>query len=252
MKNSVELIGYYGDDLTIALSAWTSTSRDLTPEKLERVSKLVVQLWSQGHETPFEKATVHFLVNTDIASHIHLLKHRVGVSVNGESARYKELKEDKFYLPEDWKNIKSKNIYACSIDGGHTGGPNIDNWLGILKDYTEQGNYLYHQCLEELTPILGRKRAKESARFFKTYNSQIQADVSFNLRSFANFLRLRNSEKAQLEIREIAQQMQELVENIDDKPFKTAMWVIVRANELWEQQSQIVKKQLMEEFRSLS
>ena len=31
--NKVELIGYYGTDETIALSAWTSTSRDLTDEK---------------------------------------------------------------------------------------------------------------------------------------------------------------------------------------------------------------------------
>ena len=58
--------------------------------------------------------------------------------------------------------------------------------------------------------------------------------------------------KLKLEVKEVAQQMQELVENIEDKPFKTAMWIIIRANELWEQQSQIVKKQLMEEFRSLS
>lgn len=248
MKNSVELIGYYGDDLTIALSAWTSTSRDIDGEKLNRVSKLLVDLWSSGHETPFEKATVHFLVNTDIATHIHLLKHRIS-SLNGESARYKELKEDKFYLPKDWKGINAsvnKNKFTEDFIKG------FETWYQVLEGYTELGNQLYHQALADLTPVLGRKRAKESARFFKTYNSQIQADVSFNLRSFANFLRLRNSEHAQLEIRELASQMQELVENIEDKPFKTAMWIIIRANELWEQQSQIVKKQLIEEFKSLS
>ena len=62
---------------------------------------------------------------------------------------------------------------------------------------------------------LGRKRAKESARFFKTYNSQIQADIMFNMRSFANFQNLRNSEHAQVEIKDIAQQMLDLVENIE-------------------------------------
>jgi thymidylate synthase (FAD) len=219
MKNKVEILGFYGSDDIIACSAWTSTSRDLNDDKKSRIPKLINDLWSHGHETPFEKGVVHFLVDCDIASHIHLLKHRIS-SINAESARYKELKEDKYYLPKDWKEIKSKKIYACSIDGGNSGGHNIDNWLGILKDYTEQGNYLYHQCLEELTPILGRKRAKESARFFKTYNSQIQADVMFNMRSFANFLKLRNSPQSQLEIREIASQMLELVKNIDGNPFK--------------------------------
>jgi hypothetical protein len=35
--NKVELLGYYGTDLVHAQSAWTSTSRDLSEEKLERV-----------------------------------------------------------------------------------------------------------------------------------------------------------------------------------------------------------------------
>ncbi|NCW24121.1 MAG: hypothetical protein EBV84_01930, partial [Betaproteobacteria bacterium] len=31
-----------------------------------------------------------------------ILKHRIGVPVNGESARYKEIKEDKYLIPSDW------------------------------------------------------------------------------------------------------------------------------------------------------
>ena len=215
MNNTVELLGFYGSDEVIACSAWTSTSRELSEDKIKRVPALIDMLWSNGHETPFEKATVHFLVNCDIASHIHLLKHRMA-SINAESARYKELKEDKFYLPQDWKNIqvKGKGI--------------MKNWDELLKEYTEYGNQLYHQCLEDLTPILGRKRAKESARFFKTYNSQIQADVMFNMRSFANFLKLRNSEHAQVEIREIAQEMLSLVQNIEGNPFEQTIKSITK------------------------
>jgi flavin-dependent thymidylate synthase len=197
MKNTVELLGYYGSDEVIACSAWTSTSRELTDDKKARVGKLIDTLWSNGHETPFEKGIVHFLVNTDIASHIHLLKHRIS-SLNAESARYKELKEDKYYLPEDWP----------------------DAWKERLVDFNNVGNALYHECIKDLEPILGRKRAKESARFFKTYNSRIQADIMFNMRSFGNFQKLRNSEHAQVEIRDIAQQMLSLVENLWDNPFR--------------------------------
>ena len=197
MKNTVELLGYYGSDEVIACSAWTSTSRDLNEKKRERIPKLIDMLWSNGHETPFEKGSVHFLVDCDIASHIHLLKHRIS-SLNAESARYKELKENKMFIPEDWPAF----------------------WQRILEEYTEDGNRLYHKCIADLEPELGRKRAKESARFFKTYNSRIQADVQFNMRSFANFLKLRNSEHAQKEIREIAQKMLDLVESIEENPFK--------------------------------
>ena len=197
MDNKVELLGYYGSDEVISCSAWTSTSRDLTDEKRARIQRLIEMLWINGHETPFEKGVVHFLVDTDIASHIHLLKHRIS-SLNAESARYKELKEDKYYTPNDWS----------------------DEWVKKLSLYTEEGNKLYHECIADLEPTLGRKRAKESARFFKTYNSQIQADVMFNMRSFANFQRLRNSEHSQVEIREIADKMLKLVENIEGNPFK--------------------------------
>jgi len=211
MKNSVELLGYYGSDEVIACSAWTSTSRDLTDDKRQRVGKLIDMLWSNGHETPFEKSMVHFLVNTDIASHIHLLKHRIS-SLNAESARYKELKEDKYYIPEDWNDIKRETNTHI--------GKFTESWASILERYTREGNNLYHKCIADLEPVLGRKRAKESARFFKTYNSQIQADIMFNMRSFANFIKLRNSEHAQIEIREIAQQMWDLVATIDGEPFK--------------------------------
>lgn len=205
MKNNVELIGYYGSDLIHAQSAWTSTSRDLTEEKISRVGKLLKMLASEGHHTPFEKSSLHFLVTVDQATHIHLLKHRIGVSINGESARYKELKEDKTYIPDDW-----------FIHDNST----VREWAKVLKENTDDCNRLYHKCLEELTPILGRKRAKESARFFKTMNSQISMDVMFNWRSFYHFQKLRNSEHAQLEVRELAQMMLDEVKNIEGNPFE--------------------------------
>lgn len=198
-NNTVELIGYYGSDEVIACSAWTSTSRDLTNDKRQRIEGLINMLWSNGHETPFEKGVVHFLVNTDIATHIHLLKHRIS-SINAESARYKELKEDKYYIPHDWPI----------------------QWVDKLENYTKNGLKLYHECLESLTKNYGidRKRAKESARFFRTYNTQIEADIMFNMRSFANFLKLRDSEQAQKEIKDVAQKMVHCVKTIESKPFK--------------------------------
>lgn len=221
--NTVELIGFYGNDETHALSAWTSTSRDLTDEKKQRIPSLLKMLADEGHLTPFEKSSLHFLVTCDQASHIHLLKHRIGVSINGESARYKELKEDKVYFPEDWNiNVKDLegNYYLADYFSETDDDTAPATWNDILKAYAELGNRLYHQCLAELTPTLGRKRAKESARFFKTFNSQITMDVMFNFRSFAHFQTLRNSEHAQLEIKGIAQQMLELVKNIEGQPFK--------------------------------
>jgi len=202
VKNEVELIGHYGGDKAHALSAWTSTSRELNEDKEKRIGRLLNMLAEAGHHTPFEKSSLHFLVTTDIASHIHILKHRVGVSVNAESARYKELKEDNYYIPQDW-NAK---------------------WKKKLKSLNECANNFYHECIEDLVNDgMDRKRAKESARFFKPYASQITADVMFNWRSFAHFLNLRNKPDAQLEIREIAATMLGQVKNIEGNPFKLTL-----------------------------
>ena len=211
--NKVQLIGYYGSDQIHACSAWTSTSRDLNEDKINRIPKLLKMLADAGHHTPFEKSSLHFLVDTDIASHIHLIKHRVGVSVNGESARYKEIKEDKYLIPDDWKEINR-------TDDIKFGDSDAFNWADALLQYTELGNKLYHAAFKDLEPAIGRKRAKESARYFKTYNSQIQADVMFNWRSFYHFLELRNKPDAQKEIREIAAEMLRLVKEIEGNPFE--------------------------------
>ena len=218
MDNKVELLGYYGSDETHAQSAWTSTNRELTETKMDRIPSLLNMLATEGHHTPFEKSTLHFLVTSDIATHIHFLKHRIGVSINGESARYKELKEDKFFLPKDWSG-REFNDYLLQPDTIESF-KGFETWKQILERYNEIGNELYHQALADLTPILGRKRAKESARYFKTYASQITYDVSFNFRSFYHFLSLRNKPEAQKEVRELAQQMLDLVKNIEGNPFE--------------------------------
>lgn len=185
-ENKVELIGTYGSDESHALSAWTSTSRELTEDKRGRMDKLLTMLATNGHHTPFEKSSQHFLVTTDIATHIHILKHRVGVSVNAESARYKELKDDKFYVPFDW---------------------DTDEQVKLIQ-HCEDSIRKYHEAIARLVEKgVSKKRAKESARFYLPYANQISADVMFNFRSFMHFVNLRNSEHAQVEVRKVAYDM---------------------------------------------
>lgn len=190
MANTVELMGHYGGDETHALSAWTSTSRDLTDDKRERMGKLLTMLATEGHHTPFEKSMLHFLVTVDQASHIHILKHRIGVAVNGESARYKEFTTDKYYIPEDWP----------------------EHLQNALERRTKEQFEYYHATLDALVNAgYSRKRAKESARYFLPFNSQITMDVAFNFRSFMHFQKLRNDSHAQREINDIAQKMLDAV-----------------------------------------
>lgn len=230
--NSVTLLGFYGGDETHCLSAWQSTNIELDIELPQEIKdrihilfeetvknkskspfELLKMLAELQHHTPFEKSCIHFQVKADIASHIHVIKHRISTSVNSESARYKELK-DKYYLPIDWK-YSDKFYPSDNIT--------LEKWRDILDSHTKQGHAWYHKAVEELSPILGRSRAKESARYFLTYNKQLDFDVMFNFRSFMHFQGLRNSPHAQKEIRDIASSMLDQVKNIPEHPFKYSL-----------------------------
>lgn len=201
MKNTVKLIGWYGSDLTVARAAWCSTGGE-TQEKLERVPALLNMLAENDHGTPWERSLLHFQATVDTASHIHLLKHR-HFSINGESARYREYTEDKYYVPPDWYD---------------------DTWGEFLEEDTRKAFLTYHEAIPSLEHAgYGRKRAKESARYFLPYAIQVNLDFSCNFRAFVHFQKLRNSEHAQLEIRGIAQEMLRLVKEETNGDFKHSL-----------------------------
>lgn len=210
VDNKVELIGVYGSDLTHALSAWTSTSRELDKPnkkgvtKRERVPSILNMLATNAHHTPFEKSSLHFLIISDVASHIHILKHRIGVSVNGESARYKELKTDKLYMPQEWPEDE-REVYLAHMTESYK------KYHRAIKRLTD-----FYMESENLSKIDARKRAKESARFYLPYGNQLTCDVMFNFRSFAHFIYLRYSTGAQREICDIARKMLLAVKKTDN------------------------------------
>jgi flavin-dependent thymidylate synthase len=200
MKNTVKLEGYYGGDFTHAQFAWTSTGGE-TEKKRERIPELLNMLAKNEHGTPFEASLLHFSATVDTATHIHLLKHR-HFSINGESARYREYTEDKKYVPVDWSGLAKFAI----------------------GDMTDTAYNNYHLAIKRLEEDgLSRKRAKESARYFLPYAIQINLSFACNFRAFIHFQHLRNSENAQLEIREIAAEMLRLVQEETNNDFKHSL-----------------------------
>lgn len=237
-NNSVELLDYMGGDNLHSLAAWSSTFLEFEVDipynienrvdilvnhilnngkKKRSVEDLLNYLASNEHTSPFRFSSFVFGMTTDVATHIQKLKHRVILEAeNGESARYKELKEDKFYLPEDWKFLKTENKEVINKFG-------TDTWIEILEEYTNLGNFLYHESTKDLTPLLGRKRTKETARYFKTYNSQINTLNKFSFDGVVQFAYKRNIEHAQKEIAFIAQEMINCIKNIPENPFKYSL-----------------------------
>jgi len=188
-ENIVKLLEFAGSDLSHARAAWASTNQEITSDKLGRVPQLLKFLAENEHGTPFEHSMLSFHIQGDIASHIHCLKHRTGVSINTESARYKEMRDDLYYLPEDWPS----------------------DWEDQTIESMESLHSHYHALLVLMDDKgYTRGRAKEISRYLLPYAHQLRWVMTFNFRSFMHFQKLRNSEHAQKEIREIAQKMLEL------------------------------------------
>lgn len=201
-RNIVRIIGHYGGDETHAISAWTSTSSaPLTDARRERIPKLLKMLADNHHGTPFEKSYLHFTIHTELPTHYQCLKHRVGVSINAESARYQEIRHDDYYVPHDWP----------------------PEWKERMVKHADESLALYHEALKALTPSLGRKRAKESARFFRPMSGQLTSDISFNFRSFVHFYRLRSAPDAQLEVADLANEMLTQIKAIPGNPFQHSL-----------------------------
>lgn len=215
-NNSVVMWQTCGGDISHALAAWQSTGTqyestdkyidlewlyDITQQnKTKSPEELLDMLASSGHFTPFEHSLITFQVTADIATHIQILKHRIGVSVNSESARYKELHTG-YYTPYDWP----------------------EDLLAELEEMSRLSKQKYHDAVARLRPLLGAKRAKESARYFLMYNHQITFAVTFNFKSLMHFYKLRASEHAQREIAIIADEMISLVKGLPGNPFELSL-----------------------------
>lgn len=234
MENTVILVNHAGSDNSHAVAAWASTflelGIELPPDPKDRIDALVHHIEHSGqkirsaealiawlmdpshdpHTSPFRASFFHFMTCTDIATHIQFLKHCVAMlAENAESARYKELKEDKFYLPQDWLEYGDVGAY----------------YLRQLQMHTERGNSIYHQALKDLIAAgMPKVRAKETARYFKGYNSQLNSSKTFSFDGLMQvYFKRRESKGAQREISLILDKMIEEVRNIPGEPFKHSL-----------------------------
>lgn len=229
-KNKVELLDYMGSDNSHALAAWSSTYLELdldmpneignrvdfivqhilaNSSRIRNVEELLTFLSTEGHTSPFRFSMFHFAMTHDIATHIHLLKHMVAIYAdNAESARYKILKQDKFYIPYDWTGTEVR-----------------DYWAKILHESSMLNIALYKQCYDELVADgMNKQRAKETSRYFLMYNTQLN---DMKMMSFDGFLQVYNKRNllspAQREVGVAVELMLDLIKNIPGNPFKYSL-----------------------------
>lgn len=193
----VRLLSSWGTDRTIAESAWVSTGIDGDNKSDLQVADLVKRLATAGHGVPFESVLFRFYIKCPRYIETQIIKHRIA-SINGLSARYRQVPES-FYVPDDLALLSSY----------------YDRMVNIM----EQANNIYAAAMAEMRISVKEgfanqenlKRAKETFRGILPQAQMTELNVTINLRSLANFLRLRGEASAQKEIREIAKSMSQLI-----------------------------------------
>jgi len=217
----VELQETMGSDASIANAAWTSTyDKDKREDKYddpEKVASIVRRLILDGHGVPIESVIFRFWIRMPIFTDRQHVTHRIA-SHNGLSGRYRTMPNDYFHMPDDCRVILNKmepegtclrHDYdkACELAF-----KSYNFNLNILK-YAEKDGKITNQEF---------KRIREVLRGQLPTAGMVERTTIMNLRSFANYIRLRDSDHAQPEIREVARKMLTCVEDANICPVAIA------------------------------
>lgn len=127
-------------------------------------------------------------------------------SASGMSARYRTMPSEFLEIPQDIKLIlKKKSTFNYIEDQYYDLCNESNNWYKEILQYLKECEKINVISNEEY------KRCREFFRGVLPQNNMTERVTTINLRSFANFIKLRNSLHAQPEIQEVARQMLEAV-----------------------------------------
>ena len=163
--------------------------------------KLIQYLMKNHHGTPFEHNFFQFHVRAPIFVFREWHRHRIGISINEESARYVELQPD-FYLPDDdhcRKQVGKPGHYSYVPMEPEE----AKRFRSMLRASYERSYEFYLESME-------RSVAKEIARAALPVGIYSQMRWCCNARSLMAFLSLRNTPTALREIKDYAQAMEDI------------------------------------------
>lgn len=215
-KIEVNLISVHGDDEKIANAAWTSyySKEGKVKKTKEQAEALVKLLAEEGHHLPFEHTQMTFHIKMPVAISRQMMTHRVGVSSSNMSGRYRTMPSVWLDIPNDVFDILSKiPSYGSQV-------------INDYRDICTKANDLYTSAVSSLKEgeTMGNisntelKRAREFIRGMLPQHNMVESVTTFNLRSLAHFVKLRDKPNAQPEIQFIAKEMVRLLKEIDFCP----------------------------------
>jgi thymidylate synthase (FAD) len=198
MKNNVELLSVFGNDLMVVNAARVSFGKEKS-EFDNKDEKLIKYLVEHKHVSVFRHPQLQFRITCPIYVERQLFKHQVGLSANSISGRYVDF-SDSYTTITEWRK-QSTN----SKQGSEGLVENQEKCKQIERDVIDVCKSWY----KILTENLGV--SKEQARSILPLNLNTTFIWTGSLLAFLHLFNLRLKPDAQQETRELVQQMLQLV-----------------------------------------
>ena len=188
----------------------------LTPEK---TASFVEMLSEIGHESPIEHVSFTFGVEgiSRACSH-QLVRHRIA-SYSQKSQRYVSEGSFEYIIPPEVEAIpEAKEEFELQMKAIEEGYNKLADLL--TQKHTEA--FIKDGLDEKAALQKAKKKAFEDARFLLPNACETKIVVTMNARSLMNFFRHRCCNRAQWEIKDVADQMLALVKEVAPNLFKIA------------------------------
>jgi len=200
------------DDISVVNSARVSFAKS-QQEMDDSGRGLINFLMREKHGTPFEHNSFRFHVKCPVFVAREWFRHRIG-SFNEFSARYSEVGED-FFVPYQ-NDVRSQ-----------VGKPGAYEFHIVEEDIANQAIEIINQAnisaYEAYKKLIDMGIAKELSRTVLPVGMYTQFYWTVNARSLMNFLSLRLSKTAQLDIRRYAKSVEAIF--ADKMPVTYKAWV---------------------------
>lgn len=179
-----------------------------TPEDNERFIKMLSDM---GHHSPLEHVSFTFAIEGVSRALTHqLVRHRIA-SYSQQSQRYVELdKTFEYIIPPSIQNSKHKERYEDIMANLHYSYMHITEMLE--EEYILQG----------MDKRSANKKAIEDARYVLPNACETKIVVTMNARTLLHFFEKRCCSRAQWEIREMANKMLKICNEISPTLFSLA------------------------------
>ena len=217
-KGYVRLVDWMGSDLTVVNAARASFMKE-SHELTERDVKLIHFLAKHEHTSPFRHCYAQFEVRAPLMVARQWWRHVVGSASVEEGTSWNEASRRyitehlEFYVPRVWRSAPENKKQG-------SGGPLPPE---VCKKITEGLQRLIETASETYEKLVAEGVAPEQARLFlPAYALYVTWRWTASLHAIVHFLRLRQSEDAQAEIRQYADAVHELVKPL--WPVSLAAW----------------------------